>query len=80
MAQSSNRFGLDEINTQLTAPTSNVQVQGPLNTNLTTSTRYSCGNQLNGCSNAFYTLNLWPPSVATGMDLMRWTTGANLVF
>ena len=41
MAQSSNRFGLDEINTQLTAPTSNVQVQGPLNTNLTTSTRSS---------------------------------------
>jgi len=39
MAQSSNRFGLDEVNTQLTAPTSNVQVQGPLNTNLTTSTR-----------------------------------------
>lgn len=41
MAQSSNRFGLDEINTQLTAPTSNVQVQGPLDTSLTTSTRSS---------------------------------------
>ena len=41
MAQSSNRFGLDEVNTQLTAPTSNVQVQGPMDTSLTTSTRSS---------------------------------------
>ena len=41
MAQSSIRFGLDEVNTPLTAPTSNVQVQGPLDTSLTTSTRSS---------------------------------------
>ena len=39
MAQSINRFGIDEVRTQLTAPTSNVQVQGPLDTSLTTSTR-----------------------------------------
>lgn len=41
MPQSSNRFGIDEVNTQLTAPTSNVQVQGPMDTSLTTRTRSS---------------------------------------
>ena len=39
MAQQANRFGLDEVRTQLAAPLDNFITQGPLDTRLTTNTR-----------------------------------------
>tara|TARA_R100000781_G_C4081252_1_gene127821 strand:+ start:448 stop:3933 length:3486 start_codon:yes stop_codon:yes gene_type:complete len=39
MAQQANRFGLDEVRTQLAAPIDNFVTQGPLNTSLTQRTR-----------------------------------------
>jgi GH24 family phage-related lysozyme (muramidase) len=39
MAQQANRFGLDEVRTQLAAPLDNFVTQGPLDTRLTTNTR-----------------------------------------
>ena len=39
MAQQSNRFGLDEVRTQLAAPLDNFVTQGPLDTSLTQRTR-----------------------------------------
>ena len=46
MVQPVNRFGIDEVNTQLTAPTSNIQVQGVMDTSLTTRTRSEGINSL----------------------------------